>query len=134
MRRARRDGALWGFRLPDLTAPRLLAGNHSPMHAHHTAARHSPAWRKIAIALVAITALAAVWRFTPLAEYLTPRSLAAWARVLRQSTWAPIALVVSFPGCVHHVCAAAPHPDGGARLRAVGRLVVWHLRRCGRHR
>src|SRR4051812_25606041 len=96
MRRARRACALWGFRLPDLTAPRLLAGNHSPMHAHHTAARHSPAWRKIAIALVAIGALAAVWRFTPLAEYLTPRSLASWARVLRQSTWAPIALVVSF--------------------------------------
>jgi len=66
------------------------------MHAHHTASHQPPAWRKIAIALVAIGALAAVWRFTPLAEYLTPRSLASWARVLRQSTWAPIALVVSF--------------------------------------
>jgi len=40
--------------------------------------------------------LLVVGRFTPLAEYLTPRSLASWARVLRQSTWAPIALVMSF--------------------------------------
>jgi phospholipase D1/2 len=66
------------------------------MHALQTTPHHRPAWRKIAIAVIAIAALAALWRFTPVAEYLTPRNLLAWARVLRQSTWAPIALVLAF--------------------------------------
>lgn len=55
-----------------------------------------PARGKIFSALVAIGALAGVWRFTPLAEYLTPHSLGTFARMLRESTWAPIALVLSF--------------------------------------
>jgi phospholipase D1/2 len=52
--------------------------------------------RKIVIAAVAIGALAGAWRFTPLAQYLTPQSLSAFADMLRHSTWAPIALVLTF--------------------------------------
>lgn len=59
-------------------------------------ARQPPAWRKIAIAVLSIGALAGLWRFTPLAEHVTPQNLVSWARVLRQSTWAPIALVLAF--------------------------------------
>lgn len=56
------------------------------MHAH----------RKIFTAVVAISALAAAWRFTPLAHYLTPQALGVFARMLRESTWAPIFLMSSF--------------------------------------
>src|SRR3954447_25561166 len=66
------------------------------MHADHTDSLQRPAWRKIAIGALLIGAAAALWRFTPLADYVTPQSLASWARVMRQSTWAPIALVLAF--------------------------------------
>jgi uncharacterized membrane protein YdjX (TVP38/TMEM64 family) len=66
------------------------------MHAEHSESLQRPAWRKIAIAAVFIGALAGLWRFTPLAQYITLPSLGSWARVLRESTWAPIALVLAF--------------------------------------
>jgi len=66
------------------------------MHAHPTDSLRRPAWRKIACGILVIGVLGALWRFTPLAHYLTPQRLASWARVLRQSTWAQIALVLAF--------------------------------------
>jgi phospholipase D1/2 len=80
----------------DLTAPGLLGYGVPTMHAHHTGSLPRPAWQKIAIAVAAIGALAALWRFTPLAQYLTPQQLGSWARLLRESTWAPFALVLAF--------------------------------------
>lgn len=74
----------------------MLAASLSTMHAEHTDSLQRPAWRKIAIGALLIGAAAALWRFTPLADYVTPQSLASWARVMRQSTWAPIALVLAF--------------------------------------
>jgi phospholipase D1/2 len=44
---------------------------------------------------VVLTALTAVWRFTPLAEFITPDRIADWARVVRESRMAPILLVVA---------------------------------------
>jgi uncharacterized membrane protein YdjX (TVP38/TMEM64 family) len=66
------------------------------MHAHPTGSLQRPAWRKIAIALLSIGVLAGLWRFTPLAQYVTPRSLLSWAHVLRHWAWAPVALVLAF--------------------------------------
>jgi uncharacterized membrane protein YdjX (TVP38/TMEM64 family) len=66
------------------------------MHVHDRGSLERPAWRKIAFALAGIAVLAALWRFTPLAQYLAPRSLAAFADMLRASSWAPIALVAAF--------------------------------------
>ena len=66
------------------------------MHAQHTDSLSRPAWRKIGVAVLIIGALAGLWRFTPLAQYVTPQSLASLARVLRHSTWAPIVLVLAF--------------------------------------
>ena len=42
-----------------------------------------PAWGKIAAAALVLAALAAVWRFTPLAEYVTAERISGWARVVR---------------------------------------------------
>ena len=55
-----------------------------------------PAWGKLAAAALALAALAAVWRFTPLADYLTLERLNDWARVVRETPWAPYALVLAY--------------------------------------
>lgn len=58
-----------------------------------------PAWGKIAIIALTIAALAALWRYTPLAESITPQRILAWARVVRETRWAPLVLVLAYtPG------------------------------------
>lgn len=58
--------------------------------------RRRPAWGKIAIAALVMAALAGAWRFSPLADYLTPHRLAEWARAARASRWAPILLILAY--------------------------------------
>jgi phospholipase D1/2 len=53
-------------------------------------------WPKLVLAALLIAALAAAWRFTPLAELITPAHVSAWARALRGAKWAPIALVLAY--------------------------------------
>ena len=55
-----------------------------------------PAWGKIIAAMVALVALALVWKFTPLAEFLTRENAVAWARAARENRWAPIAVVLAY--------------------------------------
>ncbi|HET7197624.1 MAG TPA: VTT domain-containing protein [Burkholderiales bacterium] len=58
-----------------------------------------PAWTKLALIALAAGALAAAWRFTPLADALTPHHIAAWARAVGGSRWTPVVLVLAFtPG------------------------------------
>lgn len=58
--------------------------------------RRGPAWGKIALILAAAAALAAVWRWTPLAEYVTAERILAWTAAVRDTWWAPILLVASY--------------------------------------
>lgn len=55
-----------------------------------------PAWGKIGAAALVLVALAALWRFTPLAEYLTAERINAWARVVRETPWAPVAVILAY--------------------------------------
>jgi phospholipase D1/2 len=55
-----------------------------------------PAWGKIALILVGAAALAAVWRWTPLAEYVTAERILGWTRAVRDTWWAPIVLIVAY--------------------------------------
>ena len=58
--------------------------------------RRGPAWGKlIAIALV-FAALAAAWRWTPLAEIVTVENILRWTRAVRDTWWAPIAMVAIY--------------------------------------
>jgi phospholipase D1/2 len=58
-----------------------------------------PAWKKLALILVAVSALAAAWRFTPLADILTPQRVAEWTRTVGGSRWTPVILVLLYtPG------------------------------------
>jgi phospholipase D1/2 len=55
-----------------------------------------PAWKKLALAALVLAALAATWRYSPLSEYLTVGRLRDWARVLRETPWAPIAVALAY--------------------------------------
>jgi phospholipase D1/2 len=55
-----------------------------------------PAWLRIALLAVALAALAAAWRYTPLREFLTAERITAWARVARSTPWAPWVLVLAY--------------------------------------
>ena len=55
-----------------------------------------PAWHRIALIAIALAALAAAWRYTPLKEFLTAERINAWAKVARQTPWAPWVLVLAY--------------------------------------
>lgn len=65
-------------------------------HAHARGKPHPAPWGKIAIGVAVLAALAGLWRWTPLAEYVAPGSVLAWARELRHVPWAPWALAFAF--------------------------------------
>jgi phospholipase D1/2 len=58
--------------------------------------RKGPAWGKLALILLAAAALAAVWRWTPLAEIVTAERILAWTRTVRETWWAPIVLMAAY--------------------------------------
>ena len=58
--------------------------------------RKGPAWGKLALILLAAAALAAVWRWTPLAEIVTAERIIGWTRTVRETWWAPIVLVLAY--------------------------------------
>lgn len=58
-----------------------------------------PAWIKLALIVLVLCALGAAWRLTPLADVLTARNLAGWARSIGGSRWTPVILVLAYtPG------------------------------------
>jgi phospholipase D1/2 len=58
--------------------------------------KRGPAWGKLALILLAAAALAAVWRWTPLAEIVTAERILGWTRTVRETWWAPIVLVLAY--------------------------------------
>ena len=58
--------------------------------------RKSPAWGKILFITLALAALGAAWRYTPLADYLTLDKINRVARVVKETPWAPIALIAAY--------------------------------------
>jgi len=64
-------------------------------------ARSGPAWGRIALIALVVAALAAVWRYTPLGDYLTPERAFDWAQSFGRQWWAPIAVIVAYtPACM----------------------------------
>lgn len=51
---------------------------------------------KLAAAALLIAALAGAWRFTPLSELVTPAHVDGAVRALRNTGWAPVALVLAY--------------------------------------
>jgi uncharacterized membrane protein YdjX (TVP38/TMEM64 family) len=58
-----------------------------------------PAWTKLALIALALCALGAAWRFTPLADIVTPHRIVGWARSVGGSRWTPLVLALAYtPG------------------------------------
>ena len=58
--------------------------------------KRKPAWGKIALVALGISALAAAWRWTPLAELATAENILAWTRAVRSTWWAPLVLIAAY--------------------------------------
>ena len=72
--------------------------------------RRRPAWGKILAIALAIAALGAAWRYTPLHDYITGPRLVEWAKAIREHPASAILLVLaSVTGCfTAHKPAVAP--------------------------
>ena len=55
-----------------------------------------PAWSKLALIALVIAGLAAAWRFTPLADILTPQHIAGWMRAVGGSRWTPVIVALAY--------------------------------------
>jgi uncharacterized membrane protein YdjX (TVP38/TMEM64 family) len=61
--------------------------------------KRKPAWGKIALFALGVAALAAAWRWTPLAELATAENILAWTRAVRGTWWAPLVVIAAYsPG------------------------------------
>jgi uncharacterized membrane protein YdjX (TVP38/TMEM64 family) len=58
--------------------------------------KRGPAWGKLALILLGAAVLAAVWRWTPLAEIVTAERIIGWTRTVRDTWWAPIVLIGAY--------------------------------------
>jgi phosphatidylserine/phosphatidylglycerophosphate/cardiolipin synthase-like enzyme/membrane protein DedA with SNARE-associated domain len=73
----------------------------SEREAHLEASKDKPAWGKLAGIVLAIAALMALWRFTPLKEAATPEAAIAWAKTFGRQPWAPWVLMAAYtPACL----------------------------------
>lgn len=53
-------------------------------------------WKWIGLAVVIFAGLAALWRYTPLADFLDRERIASWAQAVRHTPWAPVAIVLAY--------------------------------------
>jgi phosphatidylserine/phosphatidylglycerophosphate/cardiolipin synthase-like enzyme/uncharacterized membrane protein YdjX (TVP38/TMEM64 family) len=73
----------------------------SERHADEVVAPEKPNWGKLGGILLAIVALMALWRFTPLREVATAEAAIAWAKAFGEQWWAPLALMAAYtPACL----------------------------------
>lgn len=65
------------------------------------ARRTGRTWAKFAAVVALIAALTALWRYTPIAAYVTPERITGWARRFADAPWAPLALMAAYiPACL----------------------------------
>jgi phosphatidylserine/phosphatidylglycerophosphate/cardiolipin synthase-like enzyme/membrane protein DedA with SNARE-associated domain len=73
----------------------------SERHVDEMVSKDKPAWGKLAGIILAIVALAALWRLTPLRDAATPEAAIAWAKAFGAQPWAPWALMAAYtPACL----------------------------------
>ena len=73
----------------------------SERHAREVVSSEKPSWGKLAGLVLAIVALMALWRFTPLREVASAEAAIAWAKAFGEQPWAPVALMAAYtPACL----------------------------------
>ncbi|HET7198350.1 MAG TPA: VTT domain-containing protein [Burkholderiales bacterium] len=64
-------------------------------------APHRTAWGQLAVIFLALAALTAAWRFTPLAHAVTPGRIVDWAHDFGARWWAPLVVMAAYtPACL----------------------------------
>jgi phosphatidylserine/phosphatidylglycerophosphate/cardiolipin synthase-like enzyme/uncharacterized membrane protein YdjX (TVP38/TMEM64 family) len=58
--------------------------------------REGPAWKKLLATAVVVAGLAALWRFTPLADWVTAENVTGLAQSFASRPWAPALLMVAY--------------------------------------
>jgi len=69
---------------------------HATMRVATKATRHRARWLLAGILLLAIAVTVVLWRYTPLAELITPDRVSQWLGRIRNEPWAPFAIVGLF--------------------------------------
>jgi uncharacterized membrane protein YdjX (TVP38/TMEM64 family) len=65
--------------------------------ARRARVRHSrPAWLKLVPIAIVVIGLFLVWRYTPLADYLTARRVYGWARAVGGERWSIIVVIAAY--------------------------------------
>jgi uncharacterized membrane protein YdjX (TVP38/TMEM64 family) len=59
-------------------------------------AKAGPAWSKIGAIVLLLIGLTALWKFTPLADYLEGAQITRWARRVGDAWWAPLATIAAY--------------------------------------
>jgi uncharacterized membrane protein YdjX (TVP38/TMEM64 family) len=58
--------------------------------------RALPVWATFAAIALAVAGLTAAWRYTPLAEWVTPESVIDWVESFASAWWAPFAIALAY--------------------------------------
>src|SRR5262245_16590532 len=82
----------------ELVSLDLLVKEFSPAAATD---KTGPAWGKLLVIALVIAGLSAIWRFTPLAEFLTAERIIGWAEDFARKPWAPLVVLLAYtPACI----------------------------------
>jgi uncharacterized membrane protein YdjX (TVP38/TMEM64 family) len=88
-----------------------VADMETPVSLEHLVAQFTPEhdetkrsripWLKLALAIIVVGGLTALWRYTPLAQMITADRVSQWAEAASGKWWAPLALMAFYtPACV----------------------------------
>ena len=67
-----------------------------PESATRTRAQRGPAWGKLALIALVVAGLAAIWHYTPLADYLTRERVTGWVETVGDVPWAPFVVMLVY--------------------------------------
>jgi phospholipase D1/2 len=83
--------------LADLEAPVTMEGLVQQFAPRTRGGGHAGGlWIKVAAVAVVVAGLTAMWRYTPLAEWITAERIVGWARQFAGAPWAPFAVILAY--------------------------------------
>jgi uncharacterized membrane protein YdjX (TVP38/TMEM64 family) len=92
------DGAVSAAAMADLEQPVTLDRLVDQLAPEDKEKAPSSArrWAMVAAVVVGVVSLTALWRFTPLAERITPERIIEWSEAFASAWWAPVAVVLAY--------------------------------------
>ena len=75
---------------------RLESQNRGGAMALNAAERIGPAWGKLILIAIVFAGLAAAWRYTPLAQFVSAERVIEWAHSVGEARWAPLVVMAAY--------------------------------------